>query len=140
MSDLKLGDLVYCRPSYSYSRELDLRGRIGLVVETRKGDCKVFYDDLGSSFWLPQESVGRVRPGEVSPESFLGTLSELLHLLEATAFELEPDGRHRRLVVRHEAISYRVLDRIRDFLGPRFVDLKLAPFGMGEIQSTIEFK
>lgn len=138
MKVLKVGDLVGCASSYPFIQSLNLQGRTGIVLETRRDNCRVFYDALKQSFWLPNEFLKKVV--NVEARGPLQKLNRLLSLVNASECELELRADDYVLNAYTQALSYHAINEIKEYLGEDFRNLMVYPHGMAKMIVAIEFR
>ncbi len=137
---LQIGDLVQCRDDH-YNRGLGLVDRLGMVVELRRKDARILFDADNQSIWLTKMGVNRVTLPPTESPSLLDRLTWLIHFLDASECELERDrsGNYRYTVVSEELDLDRI-HRVRDYMQPVFISLKILPRGMNRLGLELIFR
>lgn len=140
MKDLKVGDLVTCRLSYPFARQLGLYDRIGIALEIRRDNSRIFYDTMGHSFWLPVEFVKKAELPDTEKKTLLKKLNTLLTLVNAAECEFEPGESAHRLAAYIELITHQTIDKIKTYLGEDLINLVIHAHGMTQMIIQIDFK
>src|SRR5437016_261314 len=100
---LHVGDFVYCRSKY-YRDQLQLPEELGLVIEIKRSNFKILYPN-DKRCWLPRETLGRIRPEQITCATFLERLHYLIKRVHADECELVSDSDIHRLSLRIDKID-----------------------------------
>lgn len=134
---IRVGDFAYCR-SKRYRESLQLPRELGLVIEIKRANYKILYAS-DKRAWIPREALV-VIPLSTEHPALLQTLHYLLRRLDAHECEiLSVDDKHH-VAARIDEIDHIAVDEVRNYLGDRFVSLKVVPEGMAFMQVEIDFK
>jgi len=134
---IRAGDFVYCR-SKRYRDSLQLPAEPGVVIEIKRASHKVLYASDRRA-WVPREALVRMAPPP-DASSLLLTINTLLRRVNAHESEVAyADGIHQ-VSAQIDGIDSEIIDGIRDYLGPRFVALKVVPEGMAFMQVAMLFR
>src|SRR5437870_4995843 len=131
-SPIHVGDFIYCRSKY-YRDQLQLPEELGLVIEIKRSNFKILYTN-DKRCWLPRESLGRIRPEQMTYTTFLERLHYLIKKVHAQDCELVSEVGLHRLSLRIDKIDYETVDAIREFLGSDLISLAVVPEGMAFMQ------
>lgn len=132
-------DLVICRTTYPFATQLRVGGEIGIILDFRKDTCRVFYESLFQSFWLPSEYLRKVRESEAAGLPLLLRLRHLLRLVGATECEFERLGEGYRLSAYIDDLPGVTLDEVRRFLDTSLINFAAHPFGMSKMILELDF-
>src|SRR5262249_45708848 len=136
---LGISDLVTCRTSYPFGAQLGVAGEIGIILEFRKDTCRVFYEGLFQSFWLPTEYLRKVRESEAAGWPLLLRLRHLLLLVGASECEFERKGKDYRISAYIDDLPGTTLDEVRRYLDVSLLNFAIHPFGMSKMILELDF-
>ena len=128
---LRPGDGVRCRRSRA-NAEAGCADRRGIVCEVRLDNARVAFGADGAGAWLPNEAL---LPEPDPADDALALLGRVLHTLRAERVEFE-DG---TLIVFGAELPAAAIDDIRRLLGDRLVGCTLAPAGVHEIATHLQW-
>ncbi len=139
--ELRVGDLVTCAADLLDVASTDDQ-RIGLVLESRRSTCRLFFPDLGHGLWLTRTHIRRVTIESGNPHRLNAfRLHHLLELLGGSEADVEEPARETIVfTIFHEHIDLKLLETIRDYLGDECVSLNIRPRSMSKIATEIELR
>lgn len=134
---IRVGDFTYCR-SRRYRESLQLPRELGLVIEIKRANYKILYAS-DKRAWIPREALVVV-PSSAEQPALLQTLHYLLRRLDAHECEILSVDEKHHVAARIDEIDHIAVDDVRDYLGEKFLSLKVIPEGMAFMQVEVDFK
>jgi hypothetical protein len=135
--NIHVGDFVKCRSAY-HRRQLEMPDVPAIVIEIKRSNSKVLYPDE-KRYWLPRETITRVRPNP-DDAPLLQKLNYLLRRLHAHECELATSDGINRLSIQIDRIDAAAVDEIRSYLGESYISLAVVPEGMAFMKAEIQFR
>ncbi len=140
-ADPVVGDLVVCRDP-EWREVMHLPDELGIVVDVRKDQGKIFYPSLFGEAWIPNHSLARIRnPATAkSVPDWMQRIWFLAKSLDSIALQIERYGKEGNAVrLFHREIEVETIDRLREGMGEELRYYAISPAGLHKMEANIAF-
>lgn len=138
--ELRIGDLIQCRDNH-YNRGLGIVNRIGMVAELRKRDVRLLFDVDHQAVWLSKRGVNRITLPPTAAPTLLDRLNWLIGFSGAEECELERNELGSCVfTMACGGADLAGLEKMREYMKPLFVSLRVLPRGMSRLALEIVFE